>query len=256
MRRLRPVGTAVRSMAFRGASRICSRSKASRPHGARRPSRIESSISTHRRRTLARCGRRARRQTVHGPIRAGRRLVRRSTRNPWNPSQLEWIVGGPGRSHRRWARRLLDGTETLGSIISPSVTNGVTGLRPTYGRVSRHGAMALSLDDGQDWADVSDGRRLRAGVECDLRQRTARDDTCTDAPFEWNPDRPLAQCGSATSRESSRTPRTSNPTDAQKQTFDDASCDVRDALDAFRKLGAKLEPIAMPDFPTGSMGIV
>ncbi|MCZ8134563.1 MAG: amidase, partial [Algoriphagus sp.] len=36
------------------------------------------------------------------------------------------------------------GTETLGSIVSPSTRNGVTGLRPTYGRVSKHGAMALS----------------------------------------------------------------------------------------------------------------
>ncbi|GAJ23223.1 unnamed protein product, partial [marine sediment metagenome] len=36
------------------------------------------------------------------------------------------------------------GTETLGSIVSPSTRCGVTGLRPTYGRVSRTGAMALS----------------------------------------------------------------------------------------------------------------
>ncbi|HIO50260.1 TPA: hypothetical protein EYN23_23330, partial [Candidatus Poribacteria bacterium] len=36
------------------------------------------------------------------------------------------------------------GTETLGSIVSPATVCGVTGLRPTFGRVSRYGAMSLS----------------------------------------------------------------------------------------------------------------
>ena len=51
--------------------------------------------------------------------------------------------------------------------------------------------MALSLDDGQDRADLPDGGGLRAGVQRDLRRRTGSDDTVVDAPFAWNPDVPL-----------------------------------------------------------------
>src|SRR5690606_30513247 len=67
------------------------------------------------------------------------------TRNPWNLEQ-----GSSGSSAGSAASTVAGlvpfaiGTETLGSIVSPSTRTGATGLRPTYGRVSRHGAMALS----------------------------------------------------------------------------------------------------------------
>jgi Asp-tRNA(Asn)/Glu-tRNA(Gln) amidotransferase A subunit family amidase len=71
------------------------------------------------------------------------------TRNPWNPK--EGASGSSAGSGSATAAALCSfgiGTETLGSIVSPSDRNGVTGLRPTFGRVSRAGAMALcwSLD--------------------------------------------------------------------------------------------------------------
>ena len=71
------------------------------------------------------------------------------TRNPWNPK--EGASGSSAGSGSATAAGLCSfgiGTETLGSIVSPSDRNGVTGLRPTFGRVSRAGAMALcwSLD--------------------------------------------------------------------------------------------------------------
>lgn len=67
------------------------------------------------------------------------------TRNPWNPERGS--SGSSAGSASAVAAGLLPfaiGTETLGSIVSPSTACGTTGLRPTYGRVSRHGAMALS----------------------------------------------------------------------------------------------------------------
>ncbi len=67
------------------------------------------------------------------------------TRNPWNLEQGS--SGSSAGSAATVAAGLLPfaiGTETLGSIISPSTRCGVTGLRPTFGRVSRTGAMALS----------------------------------------------------------------------------------------------------------------
>ena len=71
------------------------------------------------------------------------------TRNPWNPEE-----GSSGSSAGSAAAVVAGlagfaiGSETLGSIVTPCLRCGATGLRPTYGRVSRHGAMALawSLD--------------------------------------------------------------------------------------------------------------
>ena len=100
-----------------------------------------------------------------------------STRNPWAPdTSSSGSSAGPGAATAAGLVAFAIGTETRGSIISPSSTCGVVGLRPTYGRVSRHGAMALSLDDGQDRPDVPERRGLRARLQRDLRQRRARRD--------------------------------------------------------------------------------
>ncbi|MCB0636108.1 MAG: amidase, partial [Lewinella sp.] len=67
------------------------------------------------------------------------------TRNPWDPETGS--SGSSAGSASAVAAGLVPfaiGTETLGSIVSPSTVCGTTGLRPTFGRVSRHGAMALS----------------------------------------------------------------------------------------------------------------
>lgn len=67
------------------------------------------------------------------------------TKNPWNLEQgSSGSSAGSGSAVSAGLVPFAIGTETLGSIISPSTRNGVTGLRPTFGRVSRHGAMALS----------------------------------------------------------------------------------------------------------------
>ena len=70
--------------------------------------------------------------------------------------------------------------------------NGVVGLRPTYGRVSRFGAMALS------WTMDKIGPMCRSVEDCALVFNAiygpdGRDDTVVDAPFEWNPDIPLSK---------------------------------------------------------------
>ncbi len=67
------------------------------------------------------------------------------TKNPWNPTQGS--SGSSAGSASATAAGLVPfaiGTETLGSIVSPSIRCRVTGLRPTYGRVSRHGGMVLA----------------------------------------------------------------------------------------------------------------
>ena len=180
-----------------------------------------------------------------------------STRNPWNTERSSsGSSAGPGAATAAGLVGFSIGTETLGSIISPSVTNGVTGLRPTYGRVSRHGAMALS------WTMDKIGPMCRGVEDCVLVLNAiygsdGKDDTCIDAPFDWAPDRPLSALRIGyIQKEFEGVPNNPNPTDAQKQTFAARNAMYADALAVFRKLGAKLEPMAMPDFPNQAIGFV
>lgn len=88
-------------------------------------------------------------KTTNGAIAYGDRWFDGLTRNPFNPN--EGSSGSSAGSASATAAALIGfgiGTETLGSIVSPSNRCGTTGLRPTFGRVSRAGAMALcwSLD--------------------------------------------------------------------------------------------------------------
>ena len=99
---------------------------------------------------------------------------------------------GPGSATAAGCVAFAIGTETRGSIISPSTANGIVGLRPTYGRVSRYGAMALS--------NTMD----KVGPMCRYVEDTVivlnaiygpdkHDGTVADAAFKWNPDAPLAR---------------------------------------------------------------
>jgi Asp-tRNA(Asn)/Glu-tRNA(Gln) amidotransferase A subunit family amidase len=185
-----------------------------------------------------------------------------STRNPWNTERSSsGSSAGPGAATAAGLVGFSIGTETLGSIISPSVTNGVTGLRPTYGRVSRHGAMALS------WTMDKIGPMCRSVEDCVLVLNAiyggdGKDDTCTDAPFEWNADRPLAslrigyiqkefESGGGFGGGGGGT-----PSEAQRAAAEARRTMYANALEVFRKAGAKLEPMAMPDFPNGAIGFV
>jgi Asp-tRNA(Asn)/Glu-tRNA(Gln) amidotransferase A subunit family amidase len=109
------------------------------------------------------------------------------TRNPWKPTTgSSGSSAGPGSATAAGLVGFSIGTETLGSIVSPSVVNGVTGLRPTYGRVSRHGAMALV------WTMDKIGPMCRGVEDCALVLNAiygpdGQDPTAADVPFAWNP---------------------------------------------------------------------
>jgi Asp-tRNA(Asn)/Glu-tRNA(Gln) amidotransferase A subunit family amidase len=107
------------------------------------------------------------------------------TKNPWDLKQGS--SGSSAGSASATAAGLVPfsiGTETWGSIVSPSTRCGTTGLRPTFGRVSRYGAMALSwtLDkigpitrSAEDAAIVFD---IIRGTDC-------KDKTVKDLPFNY-----------------------------------------------------------------------
>src|SRR5262249_3686976 len=80
------------------------------------------------------------------------------------------------------------GSETWGSITTPSAYCGVTGLRPTYGRVSRHGAMALS------WTMDKLGPLARTADDCGLVLAAIAgpdplDPSAADKPYAYSPDK-------------------------------------------------------------------
>ncbi|MBA2301573.1 MAG: amidase, partial [Acidobacteria bacterium] len=128
-----------------------------------------------------------------GALAQGDRWFGGQTHSPWNPEQgSSGSSAGPGSATAAGLVAFAIGTETRGSIISPSAVNGVVGLRPTYGRVSRHGAMALS------WTMDKIGPMCRSVEDCALVFNAiygpdGHDDTVVDAPFAWNPDVPLAK---------------------------------------------------------------
>ncbi len=128
-----------------------------------------------------------------GALAQGDNWFRGRTNNPWNLERgSSGSSAGPGAATAGGLVAFGIGTETRGSIISPSAENGVTGLRPTYGRVSRFGAMALS------WTMDKIGPMCRSVEDCAVVLNAiygpdGRDETTADAAFAWNPDVPLSK---------------------------------------------------------------
>ena len=110
------------------------------------------------------------------------------TRNPWNPAQgSSGSSAGPASATAAGCVAFSIGSETLGSISSPSTRCGCTGLRPTFGLVPRTGAMALS------WSMDKLGPICRAVEDCALVLSAiygpdGKDRTVKDAAFNWDAD--------------------------------------------------------------------
>lgn len=85
------------------------------------------------------------------------------TNNPWNLNiGSSGSSAGPGSATAAGCVAFAIGTETQGSIVSPAIRNGISALRPTYGRVSRHGGMVLS------WSQDRVGPMCRTVEDCAL----------------------------------------------------------------------------------------
>lgn len=127
-----------------------------------------------------------------GALAQGDRWYGGQTRNPWNPEQGS--SGSSAGSASATAAGLVAfaiGTETLGSIVSPATRCGVTGHRPTFGRVSRAGAMALS------WSMDKIGPICRSAECCAIvfnamHGPDGKDPTTRDAPFNFDASRPIS----------------------------------------------------------------
>jgi Asp-tRNA(Asn)/Glu-tRNA(Gln) amidotransferase A subunit family amidase len=178
-----------------------------------------------------------------------------STKNPWSVERSSsGSSAGPGSATAAGLVGFGMGTETRGSIISPSSTCGVVGLRPTYGRVSRFGAMALS------WTMDKIGPMCRTVEDCAavfnaVYGPDGQDEAVVDAPFVWNPEAPLSSIRIGyVKAEFESMP--ANPSAEARKAREARNAVLGQALDALRNAGAKLEPMELPDFNAGAIGFV
>ena len=160
------------------------------------------------------------------------------TRNPWNPD--EGSSGSSAGSTAAVVAGLVGfaiGSETLGSIVSPSRRCSATGLRPTFGRVSRAGCMTLA------WTMDKLGPLCRSVEDCALVLGTIHgydglDLSAVDQPFSWPPRREVQSLRVGYFE-------TNKP------------LDERPEIAVLKKLGVQLVPIKLPSgFPMGAMMVI
>jgi Asp-tRNA(Asn)/Glu-tRNA(Gln) amidotransferase A subunit family amidase len=194
------------------------------------------------------------------------------TRNPWNPAQgSSGSSAGPASATAAGCVGFSIGTETLGSISSPSTRCGVTGLRPTFGFVPRTGAMALS------WSMDKIGPLCRAVEDCAIVMNTihgqdGKDRSVQPAAFNWDaqlnwrtlrvgvlqkdfalapfaeaqPRKPIAEMTDEEKTQFERQQqqrKTQYATREYEHKFDQA------ALDKLASMGVKMTPVELPAFP-------
>ena len=165
------------------------------------------------------------------------------TNNPWNIEQGS--SGSSAGSSAGTAAGLFPfaiGTETLGSIVSPSTRNGTTGLRPTYGRVSRTGAMALS------WSMDKIGPITRSVEDAAIVFNAiyggdGKDQTIVNLPFNYKSDLDIT------------TLKVGYLESAFEQDYRNKEQDSL-VLETMRELGIELIPIELPDFNAGPLRLI
>jgi Asp-tRNA(Asn)/Glu-tRNA(Gln) amidotransferase A subunit family amidase len=181
------------------------------------------------------------------------------TRNPWNPNEdrngSSGSSAGPASATAAGLVGFSIGTETLGSIVSPSSTCGVTGLRPTYGRVSRYGAMGLS------WTMDKIGPICRGVEDCAaaldaIYGPDKHDLTVGDAPFNWSPDVPLSTLRIGYLKTEFEATPQANANEQQRKAFEERNAMYKQALADLERAGVKMTPIELPKFPTGNLRYV
>ena len=166
-----------------------------------------------------------------GEFAQGDRWFRGRTLNPWNTDEgSSGSSAGPGSATAAGLVGFAIGTETQGSIVSPARRNGLSALRPTHGRVTRHGGMVLS------WSMDKPGPMCRSIEDCAhvfnaIHGSDEKDPGTLTAPFrfERNPD--LSEL-------------TIGYTDDAPEAF----------LEALRSMGAELT--AMPELPSGGSNAI
>src|SRR5438067_4413518 len=182
-----------------------------------------------------------------GELASGDQWFGGQTKNPWNPlTGSSGSSAGPSSATAAGCIGFGIGTETSGSILSPSARCGLAGLRPTFGRISRYGVMALS------WTQDRLGPICRYAEDCAIVMQAiakpdGRDMSVSDVPFNWNAQLDVKKLRVGYIKES----------------FDDLTNPIvkqnaERTLDALRSIGvARFIPLTIPDMPLnlGGLGV-
>lgn len=164
--------------------------------------------------------------------------------NPWD--RTRWSGGsssGPGAAVAAGLVTFAIGSETSGSILTPSAFCGLTGLRPTYGLVSRHGAMALS------WTLDKLGPMCRSAEDCalvlhEMAGGDPQDPGSAGRGFNYTPQY---------ARKPADITLGYMPVDFEDGAEPSAQPALKAAFEVVKSLGFKLKEIQLPDFPYGAL---
>jgi Asp-tRNA(Asn)/Glu-tRNA(Gln) amidotransferase A subunit family amidase len=161
------------------------------------------------------------------------------TMNPWLPEEgASGSSAGPGAATAAALVAFSIGSETEGSIIAPSMRCGVTGLRPTFGRVARTGAMTLcwSLDKlGPMTRSVEDAMLVLQAIS----GPDAGDPSSVSSRLDFDPAAPVRGLKAGY---------------IAKWMNEAPATDVdRAALEVMKALGMQLQEVTLPDWPYGSL---
>jgi aspartyl-tRNA(Asn)/glutamyl-tRNA(Gln) amidotransferase subunit A len=165
-------------------------------------------------------------------------------RNPWN--RAHWAGGSSSGSGAAVAAGLAPwalGSETSGSILTPAAFCGVTGLRPSYGLVSRAGAMALS------WTLDKIGPLARSVEDCGIildaiAGGDGNDPGSAGKGFYFAPQfaKPLSEVTIGYA-----------PVDWNEWVDEETRPAYTEALAVFKAMGVKMREVELPDFPYGAL---
>ena len=178
----------------------------------------------------------------------------RKTKNPWDPTTgASGSSAGPAAAVAAGLVPFALGTETGGSIVSPASTCGVVGLRPTYGRVSRHGVMTLR------WTLDKAGVIARSVEDCGavlqaIHGPDGLDGSVTATPFAWAPsgarDARRLRLGVVES-ELFEVPATASEKERAAVALTRPVFEA--AVEVYRKLGLEIVPVTLPPFPAAAL---
>ena len=192
-----------------------------------------------------------------GALAQGDRWFGGRTRNPWNTEQgSSGSSAGPGSATSAGLVGFSIGTETRGSIISPSTRNGITGHRPTFGRVSRAGAMALS------WTMDKIGPMCRSAEDCALvfeaiRGADGLDRAVHDPPFAWDASADPTALRVGYDRAAAEDEIEDDPENPERAPLQRTSqANTRAAIEVLRGIGVTITPFELPELGWNDLSFV
>jgi len=192
-----------------------------------------------------------------GALAMGDRWFGGQTKSPWDPKNpgqgSSGSSAGPAASVAAGLVPFAIGSETRGSIISPASRCGVTGLRPSFGRVSRYGAMALSFSMDKI------GPLCRTAEDCAvvlhaIQGPDGRDNSVVDVPFAWDASRDVRKLRvgylkSDVEKEIPDDPKNPDRVLRMRET----QAFTRASLEVLRGLGVRPVPVELPKMGSGPM---